>query len=162
MSHQLAAEFERAVAAESAKLLGIEDRDASVKVSPQAWSKKEELGHLIDSAANNHQRFVRAAIDGRYSGPGYRQDEWVERHGYNQMAWLDIVELWRRYNLLLAEVVKRIQEDRMEAACVVGAGQPVTLRFLIDDYLVHMQHHLDHLIGREKVTLYPPVAKSAR
>jgi hypothetical protein len=160
MPSQLAIAFETVVSRETPELNRIPDADTGLKPGPRAWSKKEELGHLIDSAANNHQRFVRAAINGAFSGPGYEQDEWVERHGYNQMVWLDLVEFWRRYNLMLAVVVSRIPEELLQASCVVGSGAPVTLRFLIEDYLVHMQHHLDHVIGREKVTPYPQAAKA--
>ncbi len=38
------------------------------------WTQKQIVGHLLDSAANNRQRFVRAMIDGQYAGPGYAQD----------------------------------------------------------------------------------------
>jgi hypothetical protein len=159
MPNQLAAELERAVTRESPELFRIQDRDADVKPSASAWSKKEELGHLIDSAANNQQRFVRAAIDGEYNGPGYQQNEWVERHGYNGLEWAGLVELWRRYNLLLVAVVGRIPAERMNASCVIGGAAPVTLRFAIEDYLVHMQHHVDHVVGRENVTPHPQPAR---
>ena len=42
------------------------------RTGPDSWSPRQELGHLIDSAANNHIRFVRAATEPEFSGPGYR------------------------------------------------------------------------------------------
>src|ERR1700689_763723 len=84
------------------------------------WSRKEELGHLIDSATNNHMRFVLAAIDGEFRGQGYAQDKWVDAHGYRDMPWRDLVELWYRFNALLAHLIERIPEDQMNNRCVIG------------------------------------------
>jgi hypothetical protein len=122
---------------------------------PESWSPKQELGHLIDSAANNHQRFVRAALDGEYEGPGYAQNAWVAIHGYQSIPWDRLVSFWFGYNTLLAAVIENIPEESLSADCAVGGGDAVTLRFLIEDYVKHMQHHLDHLLGRETVTRYP-------
>lgn len=111
-----------------------------------AWTRKEVVGHLIDSALNNHQRFVRAALQGHYTGPGYEQNGWVEMHGYGEMAWSDLLEHWRRQNELLARVVERVPASRLGSACVVGDGMvAVTLEFLIDDYIAHMKGHLDQI-----------------
>jgi DinB superfamily len=124
---------------------------------PGSWSPKQELGHLIDSAANNHMRFVVASIEGAYEGTGYTQDGWVEAHGYHDLAWPEIVELWYRYNLLLVHLIGRITEERLESRCVVGSNA-VTLRFLIEDYVLHMQHHIDHVLSRPVATPYPRVS----
>jgi hypothetical protein len=123
---------------------------------PGGWSRKEELGHLIDSATNNHMRFVRATLDGEFRGPGYMQDDWVAAHGYQDLAWSDLIDLWYRYNALLAHLVERIPEAHMSNRCVVGSGD-VTLRFLIEDYVLHMQHHLNHILARDPLTPYPSV-----
>jgi hypothetical protein len=121
---------------------------------PGSWSRKEELGHLIDSATNNHVRFVLASIDGEFRGQGYAQDKWVEAHGYRDLAWRDLVDLWYQYNTLLGCVVERIPEAHLDNRCVIGWGV-VTLRFVIEDYVRHMQHHLDHLLARGRITSYP-------
>ena len=120
---------------------------------PGGWSRKEELGHLIDSATNNHIRFVLASIEGEFEGRGYAQDRWVEAHGYGEMAWRDLVDLWYRYNALLAHLAGRIPEGQMDNRCVVGSDVH-TLRFLMEDYVVHMQHHIDHILARDPITLY--------
>jgi len=101
-------------------------------------------------------RFVVASTEGAYEGTGYTQDRWVEAHGYGDLPWTEIVELWYRYNLLLEHLVARISEERMESRCVVGSSA-VTLRFLIEDYVLHMQHHVDHVLSRPVVTPYPRV-----
>jgi hypothetical protein len=123
---------------------------------PGSWSRKEELGHLIDSATNNHIRFVLATVDGEYRGSGYTQDNWVEAHGYRDLVWSDLIDLWYSYNALVAHLVERIPEEHMKNQCSIGTGQ-VTLRFLIEDYVLHMQHHLDHILARDPLTAYPAV-----
>ena len=123
---------------------------------PGSWSRREELGHLIDSATNNHIRFVLAAIDGEFRGLGYAQDRWVEAHGYRNMEWHGLVDLWYRYNALLAHLVERIPEEHLSNTCVIGGGV-LTLAFVIQDYVVHMQHHLDHILARDPVTPYPQI-----
>ncbi len=129
---------------------------ASLKpADPTRWSPKQELGHLVDSAVNNHQRFVRAALHGDYTGPGYDQNGWVELHDYQNMSWENIVDLWFRFNAFLARVVDRIPESSLETPCKVGPYPVETLGFVIQDYVVHMQHHLDHLLGRAEITQYP-------
>jgi hypothetical protein len=155
--HQALA-LEEAIAREIACLRQITEPAAAIKPAPGVWSKKEELGHLIDSAANNHVRFVRASIEPEFRGLGYQQDEWVRLHGYQEMAWTDIIDFWRRYNGFLVGLVKRIPEEKLLTPCVVGESAAVTLEFLIEDYVLHMQHHLDHILEREKITVYPGAA----
>jgi hypothetical protein len=109
------------------------------------WTRKQIVGHLLDSAANNHQRFVRAAIDGQYAGPKYAQDAWVAAHGYGDESWETLLRWWQAEHEILAAVVERIPEERLEAMCVVGDDAPVTLRFLIEDYLNHQRGHFTQL-----------------
>jgi DinB superfamily len=155
--HQALA-LESAIDREIAVLRQITEPESAFKPAPGGWSKKEELGHLIDSAANNHLRFVRATIEPEFRGLGYQQDEWVRLHGYQEMAWTDIVDFWRHYNDFLVGLVKRIPERKLLTPCVVGESAPVTLKFLIEDYVLHMQHHLDHILERETITAYPGAA----
>jgi CTP:molybdopterin cytidylyltransferase MocA len=157
MRNDLAAALEEAVHAAVGSLEEITDAEAAKKAAGQ-WSKKEELGHLIDSAANNHIRFMRATLEADFRGVGYAQDDWVRLHGYEEVPWLEIIDFWQRYNALLARVVRRIPEERLGALCVIGDSPQVTLQFLIEDYVFHMQHHLDHILERETVTQYPGAA----
>jgi hypothetical protein len=103
------------------------------------------VGHLLDSAANNRQRFVRATIDGQYAGPGYAQDAWVAAHGYADQSWETLLRWWEAEHEILAAAVDRVPEERLEAKCVVGVDAPVTLRFLIEDYLRHQRWHFKQL-----------------
>lgn len=109
------------------------------------WTRKQIVGHLLDSAANNRQRFVRAAIEGKYNGPGYEQDGWVAMHGYSHQSWDVLLRWWRAEHEILVAVVDRIPEGRLGALCRIGEGSPVTLQFLIEDYVRHQEHHFEQI-----------------
>lgn len=158
MPESLAHSLEQTVAREAMELRGITERAANAKPGPKTWSQKEELGHLIDSATNNHVRFVRASLEPEYRGPGYEQDAWVNLHDYHEMAWSDLVDFWEKYNRFLSGLVRRIPDGKLQTKCVIGSSKPVTLQFLIEDYILHMQHHIDHILRREKITAYPGAA----
>jgi hypothetical protein len=147
MPLELSQLLKRTIETEFPHLQGIPEVNAGMKIAG-AWSRKEELGHLIDSASNNHLRFVRAALEAEFHGPSYDQNGSVKLHGYQELNWSDLVQFWQQYNTLLTRVIDRIPEDKLNTPCRVGESQPVTLRFLIVDYVAHMQHHLDHIVGR--------------
>jgi hypothetical protein len=100
---------------------------------------------LLDSATNNRQRFVRASTQESYSGPDYAQEPWVAMHGYATLPWATLLLWWRVEHEILSAVVEHIPEERLGASCTVGEKAPVTLRFLIDDYLRHQRWHLSQL-----------------
>lgn len=158
MASDLANQLAQTIDREVGTLRAQTDDQASVPRAPGKWCAKEELGHLIDSASNNHIRFAIGALEGRFHGPGYAQDDWVKLHGYATMRWEAIVEFWFSYNGFLAALLGRIDESRLDSECSVGTGPPVTLGFLIDDYILHMQHHLDQLLRRDVITKYPRAA----
>ena len=118
---------------------------ASIPWRVGGWTRKQILGHLLDSAANNRQRFVRASIDGSYVGPGYAQDAWVAAHGYAHLHWNTLVRWWNVEHDILTAVVERIPEERLKAMCTVESDAPVTLRFLIEDYTRHQFHHFEQI-----------------
>lgn len=136
------------------QLHAISEDVAAVKPAPDVWSIKEIVGHLIDSAANNHQRFVRAPQAGALSLPGYDGDAWVREQGYQERPWAELVDLWALFNRHLAHVISRLPESVMEAPIRIGAEGPFTLRFVVEDYVVHLRHHLsdvDRLKARASV-----------
>lgn len=155
MTADLARALAQNIERELPHLRALTDEQASVPRGEGKWRPKEELGHLIDSAANNHVRFAAAAIVPEFRGSGYAQDDWVRLHGYSAMPWEAIVDFWSAYNSLLTRLIERIPESQMQVKVVIGASDPVTLGFLIDDYILHMQHHIDLLLRRERVTQYP-------
>jgi len=124
-----------------------------------AWSIKEIIGHLIDSAANNHQRFVRAASQEELVFPGYEQDDWVRTQAYGSAPWELLVTLWQSYNLHIARVMATmpagIRDRRRETHNFHQIGfrtfsvdQPVTLDDLMEDYVLHLEHHLEQVRDR--------------
>ena len=119
------------------------------------WSQREELGHLIDSAVNNHLWIVRAAIEGEYAGPSYDQDAWIAAHGYRESPWPGLVDAWHGHNRVLVRLVEGIPDERLSAPCRFDGAALVTLGLLIDDYVLHMRHHLDQIVRRSPVTTYP-------
>jgi len=141
MKTELAQEFRRDLGALQAILPGLPPDMADTPWCSGRWTRKQIVGHLLDSAANNRQRFVRAATDGRYVGPKYAQDAWVAAHGYAEQDWEALLRWWQTEHEMLAAIVDRIPEERLSAECVVGDNEPVTLRFLIEDYIVHQQWH---------------------
>jgi hypothetical protein len=118
-----------------------ESRPSAVK-----WSKKEVLGHLIDSAANNHQRFVRSQLQRELVFPGYAQTDWNRAQQYQSEAWENLVRLWVSYNRHLAHVMAAISESDSHNTCTIGEGKPVTLEFLVTDYVSHLEHHLRQIL----------------
>lgn len=128
-------------------LRAIDDHAASAPRSPGKWSRKQILGHLIDSASNNHQRFVRAQEGGELLSPGYHQDHWVNVQGYHAAHWTDLITLWSAYNGHLVRVIAGISEQAAEVRCSIGTDAPVTLAFLVGDYVDHLWHHLAQIGG---------------
>jgi hypothetical protein len=147
MTTELAEQFRTELGALQAALLALDPALADVPWRAGGWTRKQIVGHLLDSATNNRQRFVRAATDGSYAGPRYAQDAWVAAHGYAEQSWETLLRWWQIEHEILAAVVDRIPEERLSAECAVGDDAPVTLRFLIEDYLTHQRWHLAQLMG---------------
>lgn len=145
MPTQLAGQFRAELNEIHGVLFAIPPSRADTPWREGGWTRKQIAGHLLDSAANNRQRFVRAAIDGKYAGPDYAQEAWVTAHGYAGLPWETLLRWWEAEHEILAAVVACIPEERLEASCVVGADEPVTLRFLIEDYVRHQRWHLVQL-----------------
>lgn len=142
-------------------LLQISDEESSVKKSPTKWSKKEILGHLIDSAGINQNRFLIAVFKDNLIFETYNQDEWVKLHQYNNQNWGNLIQLWKLLNLQIAEVVQNIQVEKKLANTVihnfdkicfiiVESNQESNLDYLINDYITHMEHHLKQIFEYDK------------
>jgi hypothetical protein len=138
-------ELRQAIDSALPKLRSISDRQADHPRAPGKWCPKQIIGHLIDSAANNHQRFVRAQQGAALTLPGYGQEHWVRCQHYLDRSWDDVVNLWHAYNAHLAHVIGRIPEDQRTVRCTIGANAPVTLEFLAHDYVQHLRHHLGQI-----------------
>ncbi|MGK7394321.1 MAG: DinB family protein [Candidatus Cyclobacteriaceae bacterium M3_2C_046] len=117
------------------------------KPKPEKWSKLEILGHLIDSALNNHRRFLVSQYE---NSPKvvYQQHEWVHRQKYQQASPSDLIELWKLLNLQIIRLVGHMKSASYQFTCEVGNHESEihSLAFLVEDYMVHMRHHLDQIL----------------
>jgi uncharacterized damage-inducible protein DinB len=132
------------------RLRALTDRQTSRDRGAGKWTVKEILGHLIDSAANNHQRIIRARGSDPLVFPGYDQDAWVSAHGYRARSWRELVDTWAAYNAQVAQVIASTPPDRRAVPCRIGDNEPVTLEWLLEDYLRHMEHHLGQILSGKK------------
>src|SRR4051794_12656111 len=146
---QVAEELDATVGEAVRWLRGLDADMVARRPAADRWTVKEVIGHLIDSAANNHQRFVRAQFVAELVFPAYPQNEWVACQFYNDVDWPELLELWARYNRHLSHVIRHVRPASLGVRCTVGSYEPATLQFLIEDYVVHLKHHLDKI--RERV-----------
>ncbi len=144
---QFASEIRAVVEATEARLVEMSVEEVEWRDAPDSWSKKEILGHLIDSAANNHQRFVRACSSGALEFPYYHQEDWARVQRCNEAEWGNLVQLWSAYNRHLCHIIERIPESAYSNPCNIGQPEPVMLELVVRDYLRHMKHHLGDLLG---------------
>jgi hypothetical protein len=150
---EVADDLRRIVDREAKRLEAIPPEKARVPLAPGKWSQQEIIGHLVDSAANNHGRFVRAQLHDDLTFPGYDQEAWVRMQKYAESDWLALLALWRAYNHHLAHIIERIGNDqatrpRVRHNCdeiafkAVPKSEPVTLEYFVCDYVAHLKHHL--------------------
>lgn len=149
-----ATDLGRTVAQAKPMLAKLNNADTSVRPSTKKWSKKEILGHLLDSATNNHQRFVRAALQGELTFPGYEQDKLVDLQNFREVDWEFLVELWTSYNRFIAHVLTVLPADAARITCHIGNHAPATLAFIAEDYVAHLKHHLNQIVGKKFETSY--------
>ena len=118
---------------------------SGLRPASSQWSPKEELGHLLDSAANNHQRIVRTQVEDKPAMPDYDGDRWVQLHGYQNRDWRELVALWEALNQQLLAAAKSVPDSAWSRTCTIADSKPLTLEFVFEDYLEHMMHHLQHM-----------------
>ena len=145
--HSIVESIDQLVYEYKPKLLTLLPEEAHQKSSPNEWSKQEILGHLIDSAYNNHQRVVRAMLNKAADFPPYQQEEWVQLSAYNKRDWYTLVDLWMQVNLHLIKVMENVPESALQNPCGIGKDEPVTLKFVMEDYLRHMNMHLEDIVS---------------
>ena len=126
-------------------LRGISALESTKPVLSGGWSRKQVLGHLIDSASNNHQRFVRAALQTSLDFPGYDQEGNVRVQALQEADWALLVALWAAYNRYLAHIIAHLPASKLETPCRIGSGATVTLGFIATDYVTHLVHHLTQI-----------------
>jgi len=149
-------QLRRAIASARPRLEAISDDEAARPRAAGKWSRKEIIGHLIDSASINHQRFVRAQFTDELIGPTYDQDAWVRVQHYGAAPWSELVSLWTHMNLQLARVMEAVPShvrtksrtrhnlDQI-AFRAIPPSDPATLEYFMQDYVVHLEHHLGQI-----------------
>ena len=153
-------ELRRAVEEATPRLLALGDASREPR-APGHWSPREIIGHLVDSASNNHQRFIRAQFQDDLVFDGYQQDAWVAAGDYKNAPWEDLVSLWRTFNLQMARVMDHVPDAiRLREASrhnfdqigfrTLPPGQPATLDSLMEDYVRHLEHHLRQIFPRSQ------------
>ena len=121
--------------------------ESAAKPTPGKWSKQEILGHLIDSASNNQQKFVRTLqAEPHVDFIGYEQNFWVDIQGYQNQNWLTIIALWENFNRHLAHIIQNTPAEKLENTISINGSQPFTLGFIMADYGEHLKHHLNQIL----------------
>ncbi len=133
----------------SKQLAGINQNITNINLAEDKWSLREIIGHLIDSASNNHQRFVRLQFDDLLDFPAYSAEQWIKTQKYNTVAWGELYSLWYIYNSLLLHVIENIDDESLGNVWVKGEDA-FTLEELIKDYYRHMELHIEHFNSRLK------------
>ena len=150
---EIAADLRSAVTAAVPRLVAIPEDKARKPVAMGKWSPQEIIGHLVDSASNNHGRFVRAQLTDDLHFSGYDQEAWVRLQEYSTSSWQELITLWGAFNSHIAHLVERIPDDIATKARArhnldeiawktVPTDKPATLEYFVRDYVAHMKHHL--------------------
>ena len=141
----------------STRLLAVSEEQSAVPRAEGKWSRKQIIGHLIDSAANNHSRFVRAQFTDDLIFPGYEQNNWVDSQRYQERDWNELVQLWKLYNRHILHVMKVMPDEprvklrfkhnlNVLASDQISPDEPVTLDWFMRDYVDHMKKHLGQIL----------------
>jgi hypothetical protein len=131
------------------KYHSLNDKITSVRLSADKWTLKEIIGHLIDSASNNHQRLIRLQLADNLIFPGYSADneKWLKIEQYNGLSWTTVLSLWKEFNMLIANIILNVNVTCLHNKWL-KEDSPIELRDLILDYVRHLEEHLAHFENR--------------
>lgn len=129
------------------KLVELPINTITTKRNKQNRTIKQILGHLIDSAANNHQRMIRLQYNEKLDFPDYQQDNdlWIALQDYQNADWLTIIQLWKYYNLHMMQIIKSVDRKKLDNSWQSFEDTSVTLRQMIEGYLGHIELHLNEI-----------------
>ena len=155
----LARKWNSVIESTEKKLKAITELHSAIKPSPEKWSSKEILGHLIDSSVNNMVRFVVGQFKNDLVFSGYDQNEWVIAQNYQNAEWNFLIDLWKMNNLQIVRIVELIPKDVLKRSTKnhnydeiawkeLSKDEFATLEYLIEDYIGHMKHHLNKIFNK--------------
>lgn len=150
--HLVANHLRETIASTLPLLQALSDGEVSKRPAPGKWSPKEILGHLIDSACNNHQKFIRTMAEPSVEFVGYKQDFWVEQQHYNERPWHEILALWSAYNLHLAHIIEHTSASVLGNTIRIEGSAPFALGFIMPDYVEHLKHHILQILPNSPIT----------
>ncbi len=126
------------------------DAELAERPGPGRWSRKETLGHLVDSATNNYRRIVLASLaPPPHQLHPYDQEGWVRVANYQHYPAADLLLLWRSQNQLILHVLRGLPHHLLDNEYLTINGNPTTLHWLISDYALHLEHHVQQIINFE-------------
>jgi DinB superfamily len=147
----IAKELEAIISQYRPALQSLEESRLAYKPSPSKWSKKELIGHMIDSAQSNIRRFVVAQYE-ETPMINYNQDKWVAIAGYQQWKSNELIDLWYLLNRQICEILKNTSPETAQRQCMTQELH--TIEWLAQDYIKHLKHHLHQVLELEPVA-YP-------
>lgn len=142
---ELANKLLAVITAAEPKLRRVSPEESAKPILSGGWSRKQVLGHLIDSASNNHQRFVRACLQESLEFPSYDQEGCVRLEAPQEAEWALLISVWAEYNRYLAHIITRLPPGKLETPCHIGKEGSMPLRLVATGYVSHLLHHLGQI-----------------
>ena len=127
----------------------LDESKAAIRPAPDKWSQKEILGHLIDSANNNQQKFVRMMAQSHTDFVGYAQNHWVDSQHYNAANLENLIGLWMYSNAHLAHIIENVDSTLLKNTITIDGEGPFELGYIMGDYARHLEHHLNQIFPNE-------------
>jgi hypothetical protein len=115
----------------------------NIKLTEDKWTLKEMVAHLIDSASNNHQRFIRLQLEQKIKFPAYEAEEWKNITKIKDYDFMELINLWKLYNQYLLYIIKNIEDKSLNNIWEIN-GKELSLKFIVDDYFErHLNWHIE-------------------
>ena len=158
--NKVSARLSKVIALVPGKMKRMSEKDLTQYLQPGKWSKKEIMGHLVDSAYHNLLRFKEA----QYTTPPYvvrkyAQDHLVAINNYQHQELEEILQRWISLNWQIIQFIPKIPDDKLSIETIAEDGSPIgTLSFIIEDYLAHMEHHLRQIFPDQDYLAAAPYA----
>lgn len=152
---EVAQELESITTGLAKRIADIPESEFSAKLNYEKWSKKEVLGHLIDSAENNLRRFICGQYESEPPKIKYDQNFWVNANGYQHSPSIEVIENWKLINLKICRVLTSMPKENYSKTCDFGEGKLLTLEWLAIDYVKHLKHHVNQIIPNSFQIIYP-------